>query len=160
MSAAVERSWRPGHSTTVPAEVVAEKVTELREKYGACPPSALVDEARPESSPLHPLFQWDDTKAAEQYRVSQARRIIGSLKVVYHEMERMAPAFVHVRQMTGEGVVDGYIETELAMANSKMRAAVLADAKRQLKGLRTRYGLLEELASVWEELDRLDEAKA
>lgn len=37
---------------------------------------AVVEAARPKSSPLHDLFEWDDSAAAELYRVAQARRYI------------------------------------------------------------------------------------
>ena len=48
---------------------------------GLLRPAAVVEAARDESSPLHGAFCWDDTKAAELYRLDQAQRLIRSFRV-------------------------------------------------------------------------------
>lgn len=149
--------WRNGKGHRVPAELVAAKVIELRERYGVCPPSMFVEAASPDDSPLHDLFEWDDTIAGPKWRLQQAREIIRSVKVILHEQEKAAPMFVHVRLSTPEGTSDGYVETARAMSDAKMRQSVLADARRQLKGIRARYALFSELASVFAAIDKLDE---
>jgi len=57
-----------------------EVITELKcmavKRSGILTPSAVVDEARPEDSPLHAAFEWDDSIAAEKYRLEQARRLL------------------------------------------------------------------------------------
>ena len=45
-------------------------------------PQAVVDAARPKRSPIHQLFEWNDTTAAERYRLHQARLHINHLEVV------------------------------------------------------------------------------
>lgn len=46
----------------------------LYEEHGKVTARQLVDAARPEESPAHAGFEWDDTKAAEEYRLNQGRR--------------------------------------------------------------------------------------
>lgn len=41
------------------------RLEDLRRRDGLLQPAAVVEDARDESSPLHPLFEWDDRKAAE-----------------------------------------------------------------------------------------------
>ena len=41
----------------------------------------LVETARSEDSVLHPLFEWNDSLAAEKYRLQQARTIINNIEV-------------------------------------------------------------------------------
>ena len=39
----------------------------------------LLEEATPEDSRLHEIFQWDDAKAGHQHRLSQARHLLRSI---------------------------------------------------------------------------------
>lgn len=48
---------------------------------GTITPQLVLDFARPEDSPLHSHFEWDDTKAAERYRLRQASSLIVRVKV-------------------------------------------------------------------------------
>ena len=51
----------------------------------------LVDESRPEDAPLHNEFEWDDQKAAEEFRKAQARCIINALVEVDETQEGAEP---------------------------------------------------------------------
>ena len=44
--------------------------------HGRLTPELVVRDARDRKSPLHKLFEWDDSKAAHAYRIEQARRVI------------------------------------------------------------------------------------
>lgn len=44
-------------------------------------PHDVVEAASHPGSPLNPFFQWDDTKAAAEYRLSQARNLIQAWEV-------------------------------------------------------------------------------
>lgn len=139
----------------VPAALIAETVEQIEREQGVCHPAALVEAARPADSPLHPLFEWDDSEAARRYRVEQARRVIRTLRVTVLDKRASGPAFVHVRRVTPEGVQDGYVTTARALLGPD-RPGVLKDALSQLNGLRRRYEALEELADVWNALDRVE----
>lgn len=51
-------------------------------------PVSVVRDARKKSSPLHSLFEWNDGKAAQRWRLHWAREIIGSVIVVHESTER------------------------------------------------------------------------
>lgn len=63
------------------ARIAGEFLLERFGKVGA-PARAVVEAARPEDSPIHAQFEWDDSAAAEQFRIAQARRLVRSIEVV------------------------------------------------------------------------------
>lgn len=62
---------------------------------GELRPGDVVDAARDEESPIHAWFEWDDSTAAEAYRVDQARDLIKSVRVIRDDRPE-EPVFVHV----------------------------------------------------------------
>lgn len=143
----------------VPAQEVGDAVEKLSAAHGGvCPPSALVEEARPTRSPLHRLFTWDDTRAAEAWRRHEARKVVGALVLRVADREGpAAPAFVHVRTVTPDEVREGYRATvDVVDEGDADRAFVLAEALRMLHGLRRRYEAVETLRPVWHALDEVD----
>lgn len=140
-------SWKR-NNYKVPVEIVAGRVVELEKEYGICHPGLLVNDARSEESPLHPMFEWDDSIAAENYRIDQARGVLQAIRVQLTPGETPVPAFVHVK-INNE---PGYAGIVRAMSDEEMKAQVLADALRQLASLQLRYDTLSELQPVWEAL--------
>lgn len=68
----------------------------LYDQYGELTADLVVEEARPKQSPLHPYFEWDDRRAAEQHRLEQARLMIRRVKFVVQspdETPRMTREF-------------------------------------------------------------------
>jgi hypothetical protein len=60
--------WGDGRERPVSAQIIGEQLAILREKLGRDPTAAeVVDAARDPDSPLHPLFEWDDKKAARSF---------------------------------------------------------------------------------------------
>lgn len=81
----------------VPAAVVHAEIVALEKKEGHATPEALVERARPKSSPMHDCFEWDDRAAAEEHRKMQARTLIRSIEVVDGVREPYRP-FVFVTE--------------------------------------------------------------
>lgn len=153
--------FKPGSRFSVPPQVVGETLERLGEQSNdAVTPAMLVDEARPEDSPLHPAFEWDEETAAELYREEQARHLMRA--VIYEEQvaedgpPRPIQAYVHVRTEDGPG----YMPSRVAMASPDYREQVLADALALFEGLRRRFEHLRELSTVFDALDRLFEERA
>lgn len=57
----------------------------IYDEHGKLTPKIVLDEARDEEHPLHARFDWDDTTAAEKWRLSQAHELIQSVKVSYRD---------------------------------------------------------------------------
>ena len=75
--------YRPGtYVTGVAAEIAGPALLSIREKYGMLTTRQVVDEAKSPRHPLHPAFEWNDTKAADSWRKVQARNLIKAVVVV------------------------------------------------------------------------------
>ena len=56
------------------AQKVGEELEKIKSK-GDLNPSNILESAKSKKSILHQYFDWDDTEAAEKWRISQARNI-------------------------------------------------------------------------------------
>ncbi len=80
-------------------EGVKQVIQGLYETVGSVRPSELVEAARPEASPAHDAFLWDDEKAGEEYRLIQARQYI---RIVRIEVDGVEDRLVHVPRIMEE----------------------------------------------------------
>jgi len=88
-------------------------------------PADVVKVARSPSHPLHKRFDWDDTKAAHKWRLSQARDLIASVEIEWESSPgRMikVQAYHHIRN---EGT--GYYPTETIIQHESMRQALVRE---------------------------------
>lgn len=67
---------------------------------GGLPLDAVIEEARPISSPLHPLIEWDEKKAATAYQRSQIRDFLTRLTVTVQTEDAHAPQRIQVRAVS------------------------------------------------------------
>lgn len=143
-------------SRTKAGEVSAAAAAELqrlaRRSRDPLPPSTVVDAARPKSSPLHDYFEWDDTIAAEQHRLSQARSLIAAVILLPFEEKPPVRAFVSLSSDRAKG--GGYRTIESVMASAVLRQQLLDDALEELRRVREQYRQLQELDAVWEVIDK------
>ena len=125
----------------------------LRDKQKLLKPQAVVDAARPESSPLHKRFEWDDSVAGEKYRIEQARRLIVSYRIEIPDVGSVQQ-FISLPsdRVRGGG---GYRPMIDVMNNARFRAMYLEDALRELQEVQKKYKRIEELAGVWEAVGKV-----
>jgi hypothetical protein len=129
---------------------------------GALSPRAVVEAARDPDSPLHSEFEWDDSTAAEGFRLVQAGALIRRVRIkliVEDEKTKtvsfqVSRAFESVPKLRGKDS-GSYVAIEQIADQPDLRNDVVADVLRQLKMLRKKHEKLEALAGVWEEVDRL-----
>lgn len=139
--------FQPGAHVADP-NAVGQHVDFLRQQAkGELTPQDVVDDARSHNSPLHSFFEWDDSAAAEQYRLDQARGLIRSVVAIYTHPDKPAQrtrAFVHVP----EPGTPHYRETSHALSQKKTRELVLQRAWREFQQWRKRYKDLSEFADL------------
>lgn len=137
------------------AEIVGKALERLEKQHGAIKPETLVLVARAKESPLHTLFTWEDTEAARQWRLEEARRIIRSVRVVIQDEGSAEPimvrAFVSVKAAEDETKFagQGYVSTARAMRVGFYYEQLLADAKEELVRWRRKYAELKELRAIF-----------
>lgn len=61
------------------APLDTEEVGKELSKLGNFTPTDVLDIAKSPKSPLHKYFEWDDSKAAHAYRLTQARHLVLSI---------------------------------------------------------------------------------
>lgn len=121
-----------------------EALVALVERDGSITPASVLDEARDEASPLHTHFEWDDSEAAEQYRLVQARGLIRRYKVT---VEVKPDTFVKVRQFSSVPAADpdegtDYVLTSEALKDDVQRDFIFKQCIREIATLRAKYGAL------------------
>lgn len=152
---------------------VQQVAQDLYNRHGHLTASALVEAARDKHSPAHDGFTWDNSSAAEQYRLIQARTWIRVVKVTV-EGDDAPQTLCHVPKISvedSEGGKEGQylplsvlvrhissFEAALREAQTKFSAAKRAVddllTAAQAEGRETDVALIAEMAratSVWED---------
>jgi len=113
---------------------------------------------------LHSLFQWDDDLAATQYRIWQARRIIGSIQVEVilpsgksEVTRKYANIQVPINKTQSE---QRYIAIDKIARSPKLSEETVKKAKRELDAWRRRYKIMREmLEPVYSQVDKFFDDK-
>ena len=128
----------------------AEKVSKEIESIQNATPSSILEFARNENSELHKCFEWNDSVAAEKYRLQQARAIIVNL-VYSPKTEEEQP--VRCFQITTERCT--YQPTKQFLVQENEYQSLLARAKAELESFKRKYATLTELESVFEAMESI-----
>lgn len=135
---------------------IREELEKIRDKNGGMLlPEAVVEFARDKKTALHAEFEWDDTEAAAQYRLVQARHVIRlNIDVIPTENGNVAvPVYVSLVRDRRKG--QGYRTLRDVMNSADMRAQLLQQAVEELRRVQRKYESLRELAPVFTVLDRV-----
>lgn len=126
-------------------------------KNGEITPEQVVEDARPVDSPLHPYFEWNDSLAAHNWRIEQARRLLQSFELVTHVggVSIITPNFVRdpQKQVHEQGYIDvAQIRTKEEIAVDLMHEEMERIAALVVRGVRLSKvtGKLEKEFSVLE----------
>ena len=153
---AVKYSWKSGFPNRgINAELIGSVLEDLGSTTDGClTPQQVVDHARDKDSALHPLFEWDDSVAAEAYRREQAGAMMRAIQIHYEvEPERfeVVRALQNVTRDSGRV----YVPTIRALQDDDLRRQVINAAFRELQGWTCRYRQYRELSEIITEVDRL-----
>lgn len=142
--------WK-NYKYSVPAEVVGKHFQKLEKKEGALTSQNVLESARSEKSPIHSLFEWDDTKAAEQYRLKQAAQLICNLTVEIETDDK--PIECRAYMDISEAKVGSFINVQSAFQSEESRDVVLRRALNELSAFKAKYKNLLELQDVFDVID-------
>lgn len=93
----------------------------------------VLDDATTPESPLHPLFEWDDSEAAKKYRIGQAMTVIESFRTVVSTREVTLAIPFFWRDASIPGNESGYVSlTQLASEPDTARRVLIAEFERVL----------------------------
>jgi hypothetical protein len=117
------------------AKLVGEEIERLMEMNGGeVTPTDILLEAKKLRSPLHKFFEWDDSNAAREYRLQQARVLVGSIVevVVVEGVQQEHRSFFNVKNDDNEKV---YVKLDVAVSQPDYADQLLQDAENHIKQL-------------------------
>lgn len=151
-------SWH-GHAKAfqkLDAQACGEVLDALIEKHGQrLSAGVVIAVASDRSSPLHKAFPWDDKKAAQEYRLEVARRLLRSYCVTFvyeggETREIRATISTANEDAPGKRV---YSTVHYGLADPKLRAEWLQTALNEFEASQRKYSQLTELAPVFAAID-------
>lgn len=160
-------SWRGGFAYKVPASTVGSALESIEARDGKVTSQSFLEYSRPEDSATHSMFEWDDTIAAEKYRLRQAGAIINQLEVKLefensptHEAEiKVVPikAFMNVsaKAPTEAGV---FINAVTVQQEDEYRKTVLQNALSELRAFQRKYANFSEFSKVFDAIKEIENA--
>jgi hypothetical protein len=116
-------------------EAIADELARIHEANGELTPGVTVEAARKKSSPLHGCFEWDDSAAAHEHRLQQARQLIRAVVVRYETDPADVPArslYVHVPATGDAG--SRYEPLTVVAERPDLAALALAELRAKLAG--------------------------
>ena len=136
----------------VPASVVGKTCEDIEKAFGKVTRENFLEAARDEESPTHSLFEWDDAKAAEKYRIDQSGRILGNLRItiISDDEEKQVHAVYNIKSTNEKAE---YRTFSVVMHDPYMRSEVLKRALRELNMFKSKYEQLQELTEVFMAID-------
>ena len=137
----------------------AQQIGEAVERIGdQVTPDDVVDAARDTASPLHHLFEWDDTLAAVRWRRQEARNVLNHLAVVVtmpDGMQEPIKAFHSIAFETeDDGTARRYVHVSVVKARPDIADDVIDRARDELESWQRRYrGYRDFFGSVFSAID-------
>jgi len=140
------------------AQVVGEALDKVRSTYGGMlTPTVVVKAARPKRSALHSYFEWDDTKAAQQYRLGQAGDLIRVVVVAPEKdaEQQFVPVRAYHAHMDPERPAGTYHHIVDILSDEEKTRRLIGQAMDELQTWRRRHAALEHFAEIFTAIDSL-----
>lgn len=148
-STTIKKEWAiPDLFPDADAEKVAAELESICDDIKGVKPKEIVEMARDSSTELHKCFEWNDTVAAEKYRLVQAKRIAQNL--VYRIVEIERPKIPPVRFLYKTKPREGYKPITFIMQKPDEYKALLERAYRELSAFKAKYSKLQELKPIFD----------
>lgn len=141
-------SWSEGYQPNADANLVGSICEQIETENGSVTKERFLEVSRPINAPTHNLFEWDDAKAAEAYRLDTSKKIINCLRISYincNNEECKVKAFVNVSEYTTK---TQYESVELVLKEADKRSVYLNRIKQELNNYIRRNSHIEELADI------------
>lgn len=139
----MQAEWKVKGLYKADAQKVADEIGS-----GQITPQEVLEKARDVNSELHKCFEWDDTIAAEKYRLQQARSIIINLVYAPKKEEEQS-----VRCFSLTSKVSTYQPTQQFLVQEDEYQTLLKRALAELEAFKRKYHTLAELESVFEAIE-------
>lgn len=167
-------SWK--YNVKADPQKVGMELEAIYEENGKLTPPLIVEDARNADRETHRLIEWNDSAAAENYRLEQARYIVRNIIIVRSEPapEKTEPKVIQIhsesnpqapeakvikfRAFENVDVEEGryFMPIQDAVNRDDTRNYMLDQALKALKSFRSKYGMIKELAIVLDAIDKVE----
>lgn len=144
------------------AAVIYKELYRIKAKHKRLDQELVLEAARSPRSKLHKFFEWDDTAAANKWRLHQARRLIGAVKIeVISKVTKKPKAvrvFVSVADESGAqggGTKRSFEHIADVMTDPRTRDQYLRGFIIRMEQLQEDFSFLKEAEPVFRELAKL-----
>lgn len=152
--------YRVRQGSRIPAKKVESYGSRMREiaHDGMLTRALILKDAEEKRSPLHDWFEWDNEKAAYEYRLVQAGELLRGVMVVTEidgeEVEFRV--FDHVKiEMEDEDDAVFFIDAQKIMDDKGMLQQIISRAHKEMTDWINRYQKYSQLQPIAKELKKL-----
>lgn len=145
------------------AQVLGEFFQRFSDKNGGINPKEVLKIAR--DTLLYSYLEWDDTKAADKWRLGQVYNILGHIEgeitaddgtVYYHRaFYPVSISVTYGKEEPAEPItVSVYMGTKTILEDEKLRSQTLQDVLNRFRYYRNTYREFKELNTIFEAIDQ------
>lgn len=135
------------------AQIYGKELDKISMKNnGTLTPNDVVEEARSIYNPLHEVFEWDNTAAADRYRLHQARQLINhiTVEVKFDHTSREQKAWISMDETPEEEKTNiKYIDVVRVLTEKPLREQMLLSAIKEVEYWQERYNDYRELNQIF-----------
>lgn len=139
-------TWRTPGIFKADAQKVCDELREIGEEFT---PEEIVEAAKDSTKELHKCFEWDNDKAANSYRLYQAR-ILTSQIIFKRETVEDEPSPTPVRVFNKTDSSGGYKIPERTFKVQSEYESLLQRAYAELRAFKLKYQALSELSEIFD----------
>ena len=124
-------------------------------KNGELTPDNVLDDAESPNSPLHSFFQWNDIKAAQNYRRKQARKLITNIELIIEVADGKSVAYnSYLSFEATNDVKRKYHFITKVLSDEELRETYLAQALKDAETWQMRYKQYKELKNIFDAISK------
>lgn len=120
---------------------------EIMSLGGDVSPAQIVEYAKNPDTELNKCFTWNDAKAANKYRIYEARQVVCNLIVHKENGEKQEPTPIRLFHKIENG---HYKPLTLIVQNEDEYESLLRQCKEALQSLKRKYSSLSEYQEIWD----------
>lgn len=131
------------------AQKCADEIMEICEELESATPQQILEKARDSNTELHKCFTWDDTEAAEKWRISEARAVVRNLKIIEQKLDKQPePTTIRVFYKTDNE--SGYKPTKLILKKPDEYKTLVERCRSELLAIKQKFNSISEYEEIWE----------
>lgn len=145
--------WKSGSRIKGNAQESGELFKQLSETKDGLTAETLLEANKPETAPLHNDYEWNDEKAAHEWRLHQSRHFINSIAVKVVSEDTETDTIVRAFHIADE---PSHYEPITAIIKEKTKYEhLLQTAYSELQAFRRKYSVLKELKPIFESIEKV-----